>query len=143
MILADIEIPDWAMAVIIPVVLAVLGLIAQGLRYLNKLIADKIGASDTERELMGGLTEGIVTIQRTYVDALKEAAADGRLTADEMNTAKEKAIDEALTVLKGPAKALALQMGRERLGALVELLLGKLKISGFGAAPSTHDTGAG
>ena len=59
-------------------------------------------------------------------DRYFEAAADGKLTKDEINQAKERAYAHALSIAKGPALDVLKTMGKERAGSLIKQLLAKL-----------------
>ena len=135
-ILADVTIPEMLQPYLEVLLTALTALFVALLTWLAKKISDKANLKEAEKEGLLALTEGIVEIQRTYVDAVKVASADGKLTAAEMQQAKDAAIDQALIVAKGSGKDFLVALSRERLGALVEMILAKLKIGGFGEAPA-------
>ena len=108
---------------LIPVLGAVLlGLIKY---YAGKLMA-RINASDAEKEAIQLLLEGMANTQENFVREAKKAAADGKLTKEEIESAKKQAIAHALTVAKGPALDVLKTMGSARAGSLIKQLLAKM-----------------
>jgi len=98
--------------------------------YVKKFIStmlNKIKASEAEREAMQLLLEGMAKAQEEFVREAKKAAADGKLTKDEINRAKDMAIAHAVTIAKGPALDLLKTTSKDRLGSWVKQLLAKLR----------------
>lgn len=70
------------------------------------------------------LEAGIEDTYRTYVQALKAARADGKLTAEEKQEARRRARDRALEI----ARAEGVDLVRELGPAFIELFLSKLVV---------------
>lgn len=107
--------------------LSVLGaLLLALLKYYAGKLMERIKANDAEKEAIQCLLEGMADAQEKIVREAKKAAADGKLSKDEVEAAKSHAIAHALTVAKGPALDVLKEMGKERMGSLIKQLLAKL-----------------
>ena len=93
--------------------------------YAGKLMT-RINASDAEKEAMQCLLEGMAVAQEDIVRNAKKAASDGKLTKDEIESAKKCAIAHAKTVATGPALEVLKTMGTARMGSIIKQLLAKL-----------------
>jgi Glu-tRNA(Gln) amidotransferase subunit E-like FAD-binding protein len=93
--------------------------------YAAKLM-ERINASDAEKEAVQLLLEGMASAQEEIVRDAKKKAADGKLTKEEIESAKKHAIAHALTVAKGPALDVLKTMGSARMGSIIKQLLAKL-----------------
>ena len=91
----DSEILQW--------VATTLGAVLTGaLLLLSRWVASKTSVSllqDAATRLGLACRTAVAEVQQTYVDALKEASADGKLTAEERKAAKDKALVTAKALL--------------------------------------------
>jgi uncharacterized membrane protein (DUF106 family) len=83
--------------------------------YIFKLLRDK----NVNNEAINVLQDAIAKVQDSYVEEIKRASSDGKLTKEEAAQARKLAIDTALTQAKGPVKDLLLKWGKDRLEGLV------------------------
>lgn len=93
----------------------------------SKWIIAKAGLNETEQEAMQALLEGMARAQDEIVREAKKAAADGKLTKEEINAAEQLAIKHAIAVAGGPAKELILSWGERRIQSLIKQLLARFK----------------
>ena len=117
----------WWVPIVVTAGLAIVGVGVNILRtYVNRLLV-KWEATDAEKERTMLLMEGIVEANDELVTHLKLAAADGKLTQGEMKQAKDIALNHAIKLGKEQGLDLVKEVGIKRLGALIELLLAKIK----------------
>ena len=105
----------------------VIALLAFGINKLAKYIIVKASLNETEQEAMQALLEGMAKAQDEIVREAKKAAADGKLTKDEIKAAEKMAIEHAVMVAKGPAKELVLSWGERKIQSLIKQLLARFK----------------
>jgi len=117
----------WWVPLIGTVATAVVGLIGYFIRKLINRIVKKMDMDDAEREAVQALLAGMAKAQDEVVREAKKAAADGKLTKEEIKTARLTAISHAREVATGPAKELLLSWGEDRLDSLIKQLLAKFK----------------
>jgi hypothetical protein len=129
-------IPSWIQPFLVTILTALSALFVAALGWLTKIVIQKTNASAADTQAIQAVQAGVVDVQRTYVDALKTAAPDGKLTSAQISTANALAIAKAKEVALGAGKDLLLTLGSEHLNGLVESVLAKLKIAGFGSAPA-------
>lgn len=98
-------------------------LIAAGLRFLYV----KFQASETVKNATEAVILAVQHVQLTYTEAIKKAREDGKLTDEEAKEAKQLAMAKAMELAKGPALSLLTAWGKDKVGAIVELALSKLK----------------
>lgn len=112
------------MPVIIKVVSTVL---LMGLTWLTGKILKKMGNDAATKAALDALAEGMSKAQDAIVREAKKAAADGKLTKEEIAAAKTLAWDHAKAVATGPAKKIVINWGTEKVGSLIKQLLSKWK----------------
>jgi len=95
-------------------------------KLINKAIA-KMDMCEAEKEAVQAILAGMAKAQNDVVREAKAAAADGKLTKDEIASARSVAIDHAKEIAKGPAKDLLMSWGKDRLDSLIKQLLAKFK----------------
>lgn len=95
--------------------------------WLVKLYINKTKATETEKQALDALLEGMAKAQEEFVRQAKAAAEDGKLTADEIDQAKTLAIEHAKAIAIGPAKDYLIAASKERLSSLIKQLLAKVK----------------
>lgn len=114
------------------------GLIGYGVKILGMLLMAlaswlvskfirKYAKTDAQNQALDALLEGMSKAQDEVVREAKKAAADGKLTKDEITKAKTVAWEHAKLVAKGPAKKIVLEWGSEKVGSLLKQLLSKFK----------------
>ena len=108
-------------------VVLVLALLGLGFRSIAKWVAKKIEFGEAEKEAYQLILEGMAKAQEDLVRYAKAAAADGKLTKEEIKEAQRIAYDHALAVAKGPAKDILIAWGKDRVVSIIKQLLAKLK----------------
>jgi vacuolar-type H+-ATPase subunit E/Vma4 len=73
------------------------------------------------------LEAGVEETYRTYVQALKESRADGRLTPEECRRARERARERAIEIARAQGLNLLRELGPEYLDLWIARLVKKLK----------------
>lgn len=113
------------------VITAVIGWLAKkGVNFLDKKTSFMDEASKAQKKevikqkIVDAVTLAARSTMQTYVDAIKEKNADGKLTKEEAKEAFNKTRDTALFILKDEG----IEIGKEMLGATVEAVVGKLKV---------------
>lgn len=113
---------------ILGVVLKVVGtLLAAGITWLVGKLISKINATETEKEALNCLADGVTQTYYDFVKLAKSAASDGKLTEAEKTEARNLAIQKAKELATGKAKDLLVQAGTERLNTWIERLLAAKK----------------
>jgi len=112
------------------VITAAIGWLAKkGVNYLDtktKFMDDagKLQQKETvKQKIVDAVTLAARSTMQTYVDAIKQKNADGKLTKEEAKEAFNKTRDTALSILKDEG----IEIGKELLGTTVEAVVGKLK----------------
>lgn len=95
-------------------------------KLINRAVA-KMDLCDAEKEAVQAVLAGMAKAQNEVVRDAKAAAADGKLTKDEIAHARRVAIDHAKEVAVGPAKDLLMSWGADRMDSLIKQLLAKFK----------------
>lgn len=101
----------------------------KGVDYLDKktTFMDEAGKLQqkeaVKQKLIDAVTLAARSTMQTYVDAIKEKNADGKLTREEAREAFNKTRDAALSILKDEG----IEIGKELLGTTVEAIVGRLK----------------
>ena len=116
----------WVQGAASAVVLMVgyLGMIIRA--WLRKQIA-KADLNEAQTEALESLLEGMAKIQDTEVRALKVAAADGKLTKDEIARMQSLAWEHAKSTATGPAQDIVISWSKDRVASLIKQLLAKYK----------------
>jgi hypothetical protein len=91
-------------------------------KYLNSKIA-QIQEQGIEREVIDALLEGISLAQDEFVREAKRSSADGKLTPEEIEKARNLAIQHASTILSGPAKDMFVKWTSTRLASVIRALV--------------------
>jgi len=87
---------DWLLDTpLLEVVAAIAGLVWSALRVYSKL--DEWTSEKTQRALLS-LEAGVATIYESYVRDIKKARADGKLTKEEREEARRKAVNEGIRI---------------------------------------------
>jgi len=120
------ELVGWWIPLVVTALPILFALITAMLKHYGGKLMARINASDAEKEAVQCLLEGMAEAQESFVRGAKKAAADGKLTPEEIKQAKTLAIGHALTVAKGPALNVLKTMGEKRMGSLIKQLLAKL-----------------
>lgn len=97
------------------------------LGVISMYIKNKINATDTQKEAMQTILEGMAKAENEIVTEAKKANEDGKLTKEEIAAAEKLAIDHALMIAKGPVKELLLTWGKDRIISLIKQLLSNIK----------------
>lgn len=105
----------------------IMGAIALVLGFGLKWLASRFSASKATQDANEALLLGVAHVQSTYTEAIKDASADGTLTDEEAKKAKEDAISKAKELCTKEGLQLLESWGKDKLGAIVEILLTKLK----------------
>ena len=125
---------------------AALGLVSIGLTWLTKWIATKV-KNERAAGIITRVDDVVMKVAREiflgYVNPLKKASADGKLTEAENANAKEKALEAAKSYIgaKGIKEIGWLLTGDDHAGAVeyistaIENAVAKRKIEGKAAAP--------
>lgn len=95
--------------------------------WIFKIIISTAAKTDSEREAFAALEQAIVETYQEFVSLAKDAASDGKLTAEEKIKARELAYSKAMAIAKGPALALLQAWGKPRIMALIERIVAKYK----------------
>lgn len=121
---------SWITVYVIPVLIAIAaGIIAWCTKGLVSYLKTKpfyTEAKPEEKEIYDLLFAGVMSNQ-PLVTALKDAAADGKLTADEITRLKIKAIEYAKSIASPIAKEKLLACGRAKLEEYIETILANIK----------------
>lgn len=72
---------------------------------------------------------GVEGVQATYVDAIKDASRDGKLTDDEAKEALRKCKEYVITFLKAQGIDVIREYGHEALDMAIEAAVAKLKLN--------------
>ena len=112
-----------AAGVITMVITLLGGLIGNAIRKAGK----KAKLSEANTEALESLLEGMAKIQETTARGLKAAAADGKLTKDEVSQLQSAAWEHAKVTAKGPAKEVVINWSKDRVASLIKQLLAKYK----------------
>lgn len=96
---------------------------AFGLRWLG----NKLNASQAVKDAQEALILGVQAVQAEYVEALKRGNADGKLTPEEAKEAKDLALAKAKTLASAQGLKVMQAWGEDKLSALVELVLNRIK----------------
>jgi hypothetical protein len=112
------------------VITALLGWLARkGVGYLDKKtkVLDEAGELQRKEALKNKIVDTVTLVARatmqTYVDEVKAAKADGKLTKEEAAEAFRRTLDQSLELLRREG----IEVGRDVLGVIVEAVVGKLK----------------
>lgn len=84
------------------------------------------------------LEGGVQVAYQTYVQAIKDAKGDGKLTVEEVALARKKATEAAMAFGASRGIDVAAQLGEAYIGIWIEKLIAKLK-----GAPKMPDSVAG
>jgi predicted RNA binding protein with dsRBD fold (UPF0201 family) len=98
---------------------AVWGIVGTGLVWCLGLFYSWLRKQGIENEAIDALRDGIAQTGDEFVAFRKRAAADGKLTEEEREEAKQLAISNALAMAKGPAYKLLVSWGMPKLQGLV------------------------
>ena len=98
-----------------------------GVRKFAKWLIAKADFNDAEKEAMQRLLDGMSLAQETLVREAKLAAADGKLTKEEIKKAEAIAIEYAKDTAEGPALDIIKSWTERRVSSLIKQLLSKLK----------------
>lgn len=93
--------------------------------YIKKIIDAQI-AKNQDNEALQCLLEGMAKAQEEIVREAKEIAKDGKLTKEEIESAKLLAWEHAKAIATGPAKDIVLAWTKERVASLIKQLLSKV-----------------
>lgn len=99
---------DIITTVIGTVVTILLGLLVKWLR-----------AKGVETQAIDTINNAVQLVHDEFVHELKAAKSDGKLTKEEVDRARELAVNKALELAKGPVKDLLLTWGVEKVKALI------------------------
>lgn len=72
-----------------------------------------------ESEAIDTIRNAIQLVQDTFVDEIKKASADGKLTKEEAEQARNLAWEKALELAKGPVKDVLLKWGIDKVKAII------------------------
>ena len=95
------------------------GLVGLALTWLIGHVYNWLRKQGIENEAIDALRDGIAQTGDEFVAFSKRAAADGKLTEEEREEAKQLAISNALAMAKGPAYKLLVSWGMPKLQGLV------------------------
>ena len=95
-------------------------------KWQKQLAADTI-ATAIQREAAQALLEGMSVAQDAVVRKAKELTADGRLTMQDVQQARDVAIKHAIQIAKGPAKDLLLSWSNDILVSIIRQFLASLQ----------------
>lgn len=113
---------------VLPTLLSVLtGYIILWLRKKQQWLIEKANLDANEQEALECIMEGMAKAQDEFVRQAKAASEDRRLSADEVQKAKDIAYTHAVAVAKGPAKDLILDWGKTRVDSLIKQALSNFK----------------
>lgn len=107
---------------------SVLGIaVTHYVRKLARYIIIKAKLNDTEQKAMQLLLDGMSLAQETLVRDAKSAAADSKLTKEEIKKAEAIALEYAKDAATGPALDIIKSWSERRVSSLIKQLLAKLK----------------
>ena len=92
-------------------------------QHLLRYLIAKFKLEDVEREAVQCLMDGMSEIEDKMIRGIKAAAADGKLTADEIGEAKDAALKIALNASKGKARDYLMKISDARINAIIKELL--------------------
>jgi hypothetical protein len=95
------------------------GTVAVVLTLLSGLVLKQLRKVGLEKEAIDSLRSGVAQAQEKLVTFAKRAAADGKLSADERQQARDLAIQEAIELAKGPVRDVLTEWTKSKLEALV------------------------
>lgn len=111
-----------------------LGAILFGVLALLKKYAkpylDEWAAQRKLTRLLEAVEAGVGGTMQTYVDSIKAASADGKLTEEEAEIAKGKAKEFIIAFTKAQGIDIIREYGHEVLDWLIEYVLGRMKLDG-------------
>ena len=108
---------------------AVVGVVAVAAAWAAKRYVDDGTERVTAREVLWDAGRAAVAeTYETYVKALKERAADGRLTTDEKSEARRIAVERAKQIAKSRGVDLAKTYGEEIVHGIVEQIVNVAKM---------------
>ena len=82
-------------------------------------LANWIKKKGVEAAAVDTIKNAVQLVHDEFVHALKAASADGKLTKEEVDTARDLAVKKALELAKGPVKDLLISWGTDKLKALI------------------------
>ncbi len=87
---------------VITVIAGYIGQVAKGWSAREKAKAEAEAADSARYDAIEALEMGVATIGEMVVMDLKVAAADGKLSKDEIRDVQRKALDEAISIATNP-----------------------------------------
>lgn len=111
-------------ASLVALITGYLGIIIRN--WIKKTVA-KADLNAAQTEALESLLEGMAKVQDDEVRALKESAADGKLSKLEVEKMQGIAWDHAKLVATGPAKDIVVSWSKDRVASLIKQLLAKYK----------------
>jgi hypothetical protein len=117
------------LAQLVPVVMvAAVGFVSNLFRGWVKIEKGK-EKSRTYQEALAALEIAVLDVQEGVVDDIKEKAADGKLTREEIDRVRRMAIERALAVASKPAATMIGKMAEDALVTIINSIVRKQKKS--------------
>ncbi len=95
--------------------------------WVFKLIGSKVVKEAADKEVLDVLHESVMATYTEFVQEAKRAARDGKLTSEEIKTARTMAYNKAIASATGTAKPILVAWGKEKAMSVIELIVNKLK----------------
>ncbi len=111
-------------------VTAVLGLIGKAVNdWTNrqKVQEEKRDERNAHYEAIDALETAVTSVGETFVNGVKAAATDGKLSKSEIETARDMAWNEATTIVVGPALDLITSWSRDAITTIINSIVGNRK----------------
>ena len=116
--------------VLVGIGIAVFGVIAKAFSDWVNVQKEQVERDKEEQakgELWEALDIAVTDTQVEVVDALKEAAADGKLSKDDIKAVRDRAIAKVVEVASGPAAELLVQTASGVLISLINTIVSRKK----------------
>jgi hypothetical protein len=95
--------------------------------WLFKLVIGRFKEDALAKEALAALQGGVIQTYEDFVREAKKAAADGKLTKEEREAARNQAIENAKAAASDPVKSLLIKWGKARLSAYIAQIVAKMK----------------
>lgn len=122
-----VTIPD----MLVPMVGTIMTAIGGAVLYILKRLADyaisKMQASDEEKQVVSHIMDAVVEAEHELVLKFKQAAADGKLTKDEIETIQSYVVERVKATASGPVLELLTKYGERRIRAIIQQLVLRIK----------------
>jgi len=119
---------ETAITLLTPSILTVVGgLLTYSVNKFMNYLINKMEAADQQKAAIDNLMEGMAKAQEDLVREAKLASADGKLTKEDIEKAKQIAWAHCIAISSGPIKDIVMGWSQEKVAALIKELLEKIR----------------